>query len=262
MTGRDNLPAGTGGTPGTVQDLPQVHGQAGAGVCASVPCVPPVPPSISSKTIKKIDRNALRNAPERLSWFVAETAVKAEPRIITKLQELRIEAYQPVETHIRRLGRRRIKVETPLLPRYLFVRLPVLWDKAIGKMHLLRDVHGLIGLVAVAGSPRPIADRWIEALRQAEEAGAFDYRPRGRPNYEAGKKVRVLTGSMADRIAEIVCATKGGRLKILLEPLDARGAPIDNAHPLRVKIAPSDVELLEPEAAAPAHWPPPPDITP
>lgn len=271
MTGISNLPPGTGGTPGTLDCPPQVHEQAGAKVCASVPCVPSVPPSISYKTIKEIDRNGLRNVPERQSWFVAQVVTKAETQAVELLGVHKIEAYCPVETHIRRHSnvRRRKHYAVPLLPGYVFIRLP-LADEEPGDLpdtdalDLVRKVPVVGGLVAVAGKPRAVADRWIEALLAAEKAGAFDYRPRGRPNYAAGDQLRIMTGAMAGRIAEFQCR-KGARLKLLLEPLDARGEVIENADRLRLKVEPEAVEpLVQAEPANPAegHWPPPPDITP
>lgn len=238
----------------------------------SVPCVPSVPPSISSKTIKEIDRNALRNAPERLSWYVAQAVTKAETQAVELLDVHGIEAYCPVETHIRRHSniRRRTRYEIPLLPGYVFIRLRVAVDEA-GSAHphaddldLVRKVPVVGGLVAVGGKARAIADRWIEALRAAEEAGAFDYQPRGRPNYAAGDQVRIMTGAMAGRIAEFQ-RYKGARLKLLLEPIDARGEVIENAERLRLKVEANVVEpVVQPEPANPAagHWPPPADITP
>ncbi|PHY20917.1 transcription termination/antitermination protein NusG [Caulobacter sp. BP25] len=234
----------------------------------SVPCVPSVPPSISFKTIKEIDRNGPRNAPERRSWYVAQVAAKMEMQAVELLDGQGVPAYCPVETHLSRhsQARRRKRYMIPLLPRYLFVRLPVEGDGAVGGMDAVRKALGsaFLGLVAVAGNPRPVADRWIEALSLAERAGAFDYQPRGRPNYAKGEQVRIMTGAMAGRIAEIV-ANKNGRLKLVLEPLDARGQVIDNARPLRVKVEPDAVEPANPTPAAPPEtglWPPAPDITP
>lgn len=241
-------------------------------MCLSVPCVPPVPLYDLSKTIKEIGRNAGRNAPERLSWFVVQAPPKVEKQAVELLERYAVEAYRPVETHLRRHSdaRRRIRYEVALLPGYVFVRLQLAPDDTPclpvndAGQDIFREVGMTGGLVVVAGKARVIADAWIDALRAAEKAGAFDYRPRGRPNYAKGDQLRILTGVMAGRIAEFQ-RNKGGRLRLLLEPLDARGQVIEAASPLRLKVKPDDVEPVvqpEPERAETGLWPPAPDITP
>lgn len=233
----------------------------------SVPCVPSVPPSISLKTIKEIDRNAPRNAPERKAWFVAEVVSKEEPRALSQLEDAGLEAYCPVETHLTRHSRKqaRKRYEVPLLPGYVFVRLPVT-DLGVPTLDrdALREASPMVkGLVVVAGKVRSISDRWIDALQAAQAKGAFDYLPRGRPNYAKGDEVRIVTGAMAGRIAQFI-ANKSGRFKLLLEPIDMLGQPIANGRPLRVKVDPDAVEPANPAPVDPSEnlWPPAPDITP
>lgn len=187
---------------------------------------------------------------------------------VALLKDKGVGSYCPVETHLTRhsQARRRKRYSVPLLPGYLFVELPVDHAGAIaGGMPEMRLALGaaFVGLVAVAGAPKSISVRWIDALKAAEDKGAFDYLPRGRPNYAKGDEVRIVTGAMAGRIAQIV-ANKSGRLKLLLEPIDTRGQPIANAQPLRVKVEPDAVEPANPAPVTPSEnlWPPAPDITP
>lgn len=192
---------------------------------------------------------------------------KEEPRALAQLEDAGLEAYCPVETHLSRHSRKqaRKRYSVPLLPGYVFVRLPVT-DHGLPKLDrdALRDASPMVkGLVVVAGKVRSISDRWIDALKAAEDKGAFDYQPRGRPNYAKGDEVRIVTGAMAGRIAEVV-ANKNGRLKLILEPIDTHGRPIDTAQPLRVKVEPDAVEPANPLPVDPSKdlWPPEPSITP
>lgn len=192
---------------------------------------------------------------------------KEEPRALAQLGDAGVEAYCPVETHLTRHSRKqaRKRYSVPLLPGYVFVRLPVT-ELGLPKLDrdALRKASPMVkGLVVVAGKVRSISDLWIAALKAAEDKGAFDYLPRGRPNYAKGDEVRIVTGAMAGRIAQIV-ANKSGRLKLLLEPVDTRGQPIVNAQPLRVKVEPDAVEPANPQPVTPSEnlWPPAPDITP
>lgn len=232
----------------------------------SVPCVPPVPPSISSKTIKEIDRNGPWNAPERLAWFVAEVVSKEELRAFGQLDGEGFAAYCPVETHLTRHSRKqaRKRYSVPLLTGYVFVRLPVddHGDVVAGQQDALRKASPVVkGLVQVGGKIRSVSDRWIEALQDAEARGAFDYQPRGRPNYRyaEGDKVRIVSGVLTNRIAQFIC-NKSGLLKVLLEP-------VEGGSPKSTKVQPDQLEPLNPPPAEPTPaeqglWPPAPDITP
>ena len=192
---------------------------------------------------------------------------KEEEHALAQLGESGLDAYCPVETHLTRHSRKqaRKRYSVPLLPGYLFVRLP-LNDENLPTLDraALRKASPMVkGLVCVGGAVRSVSDRWVEALKAAQAKGAFDYLQRGRPNYASGDEVRIVTGPMAGRIAQIV-ANKSGRLKLLLEPIDARGDLIVNAQPLRVKVEPDAVEPANPPPITPSAglWPPAPDITP
>jgi transcription antitermination factor NusG len=208
---------------------------------------------------------------------VAEVVSNAEKDAVEQLgrdqpDRKAILAWCPVETHMTRhsQARRRKRYSVPLLPGYVFVRLPVDADGDLlaGEIDALREASPLVkGLVGASGKPRPVADRWIAALETAERLGAFDYQPRGRPNYSyaKGEKVRILSGVMTNRIAEFVC-NKSGRLKLLLEPIDAAGQVIVGGKPISTKVASDQVEPVEPPPLEPTPaeqglWPPPPGIT-
>lgn len=186
---------------------------------------------------------------ESTAWYVVETAPQAEKRVVDHLGEADVvAAYMPLETRMRRLGRRRGRFASPLLPRYVFVQLAH-DDRGTPKgLHLIRNLDGVIGLIGVGGVPRSIPTRWLELLQQAEALGAFDYCSRGRPNYAAKDQVRVVDGPFADWIGEFICTTKDGRIKILMQALNG-------GRPTRVKIPADQVEPVNPEPVA-AIWPP------
>lgn len=187
--------------------------------------------------------------PENTAWYVVETAPQAEKRVVDHLGEAKVvAAYLPLETRMRRLGRRRGRFASPLLPRYVFVQLTHDARGTPEGLHLIRALDGVIGLIGVNGVPQSIPTRWLELLQQAEALGAFDYCSRGRPNYAANDKVRVIDGPFADWIGEFICTTKDGRIKILMQALDG-------SRSTRVKVPAGLVEPVNPEPVA-SIWPP------
>jgi transcriptional antiterminator RfaH len=188
-------------------------------------------------------------SPKAPAWYVVETRPNVEVTVAGHLAEKDFTAYLPLETRLRRVRHRRVRVAAPVIPRFVFVELHHCEKTGAPlDLDLIRELDGVVGLVGIAGAPRPIPTWWLEVIMAGESAGAFDFCPRGRPNYEAGNKVRITEGPLAALIGEFICTTKDGRIKILMEALSS-------APPKRVKIRPDQVEPLEAEPAVTLVWP-------
>lgn len=108
---------------------------------------------------------------------------------------------------------------------------------AIVDMHKLRDVEGIASLIGISGRAYPIADGFISTVKEAEEAGAFDFTPRGVPNYTAGQKVKITKGPFKGLTATIAKATRDGRASLIMQAVYGRGS---------VKPVKINVEHIEP----------------
>lgn len=172
-------------------------------------------------------------------WFVARTHVRKEKIARDSLAEHGFTAYLPVETRLTRHAHKRTRIERPLFVSYIFLELEIDDHGAVADMHKLRDVEGVAGLIGISGRASPIPSAFISTVKEAEEAGAFDFTPRGVPNYAAGQKVKIIKGPFRGLTAEIAAATRDGRASIIMQAVYGRGT----VKPVKIKV--EHIELVE-----------------
>jgi len=145
-------------------------------------------------------------------WVALYTNSRAEKRVADRLTEAGIENYLPLR-RVKRHWSDRIKVvEEPLIKSYTFARITARQETS------LRNVDGVVWIVAFRGKVATIPDEQIEAMRQfvdSEKAVAV---------YEAtqlhyGAHVEITEGVFAGRRGEIVSDCKDGNFAIKLEAL-------------------------------------------
>jgi len=120
-------------------------------------------------------------------WYAAYTCANHEKQVATQLDVRAVEHFLPLYDSVRRWKDRRMKLQLPLFPGYVFVRL------------LLRDrlkvlqVPGVARLISFNGQPAALPDNEIEALR----AGlATQLRAEPHPYLTVGRRVRVKHGPL------------------------------------------------------------------
>src|SRR4030095_12611692 len=94
--------------------------------------------------------------PER-NWFAAHTHSRHEKTVSAHLQEREIEHLVPLYKSVRQWRNGKHRVEMPLFPGYIFVRI-----SAMEKLRTLQT-PGLAYLVGSHGRPQTLPDREIEA---------------------------------------------------------------------------------------------------
>jgi transcription antitermination factor NusG len=120
-------------------------------------------------------------------WFVAHTSANHEKRVTQQLLERSVEHFLPLYETVRRWKDRRMKLQLPLFPGYVFVRLPLR-----DRLKVLQ-VHGVARLVAFNGQPAVLPDREIEALRVSLTS---QLRTEPHPYLTIGRRVRVKRGPL------------------------------------------------------------------
>ena len=120
-------------------------------------------------------------------WYAAQTYANHEKRVLEQLSQRTVEAYLPLYASVRRWKDRRVRLDLPLFPGYVFVRL-ALRDR-------LRTLQtpGVVRLVGFGGQPTALPDQEIDALRQGL-ARAIRIEPH--PYLKVGRRVRVTTGPL------------------------------------------------------------------
>lgn len=121
-------------------------------------------------------------------WHVVYTSANHEKRVSQQLQERSVQHFLPLYESVRRWKDRRVKLQLPLFPGYVFVRLSS-WERP-----KVLQVPGIARLVGFNGQPAVLADEEIEALR------TYTMTPLGaepHPYLRVGRRVRIRRGTLA-----------------------------------------------------------------
>jgi transcription antitermination factor NusG len=121
------------------------------------------------------------------SWYAAQTWANHEKRVHNHLQQRTVESYLPVYTAVRQWKDRRVKLDIPLFPGYVFVRIS-LQDR----LQVLQ-LPSVVRLVGFGGQPTPLPDHQIEALRQGLTHTVF---MKPHPYLKVGQRARVKSGPL------------------------------------------------------------------
>ncbi|MGB7730062.1 MAG: UpxY family transcription antiterminator [Candidatus Acidiferrum sp.] len=121
-------------------------------------------------------------------WYAAYTSANHEKRVAQQLERRQVESFLPVYESVRRWKDRRVRLQLPLFPSYVFVRL------ALRDRLQVLDIQGVARLVGFGGHPTPVPAEDVEALRSCFEAGRA-LQPH--PYVRRGQRVRVLSGPLA-----------------------------------------------------------------
>jgi transcription antitermination factor NusG len=132
--------------------------------------------------------------------------------VATQLERQALECFLPLYESVRRWKDRRVVLNLPLFPSYVFVHLE-LSDR-------LRVLHtpGVVNLVQFGGVPCPIPDAEIEAL-QTCLAGRVRMQPH--PYLSVGRRVSVKNGPLAGLEGILVRKKNGYRLVLSIDSISS-----------------------------------------
>lgn len=147
-------------------------------------------------------------------WYCVMTQPRREAWAFENLARQGFRGWLPLMVRTVRHARRVTTVRTALFPRYGFLAL----DLARDRWRSVNGTFGVVGLLMEEDRPRPVPVGVVEhlqALADAEGAVRFGLEA------EPGRRVRVLTGPFADRLATVTRLDEKGRVALLLEILGA-----------------------------------------
>ncbi|PYP90705.1 MAG: hypothetical protein DMG65_10425 [Candidatus Angelobacter sp. Gp1-AA117] len=120
-------------------------------------------------------------------WFVLFVRSNQEKRTALRLKEYAIEHFLPSYRSVRHWKDRRVTLEMPLFPGYVFVRLPF-----IERARVL-TLPNVVSLVGSRNIPSEVAEEEIEWIRRAMEHG--NVAPH--PYLIAGQRVMIISGALS-----------------------------------------------------------------
>src|SRR6266849_9226612 len=138
-------------------------------------------------------------------WYAAYTRAQHEKRVALQLEERAVENFLPVYETVHKWKDRNMRMQLPLFPGYLFVRL------ALRDRLQVLQVPSVVRLVGFNGAPTAIAEQEVESLRHALAEGV---RAEPYPYLRVGRRVRVTAGPLAGR--EGILKRWKGKLRVVL----------------------------------------------
>jgi transcription antitermination factor NusG len=159
-------------------------------------------------------------------WYAAYTSANHEKRVAEQLGVRSVEHFVPLYESVRRWKDRKVRLQLPLFPGYVFVRL-ALRDR----MQVLQ-VPGVARLVGFNGLPCALPDSEIEALKAGLASGV---RAEPHPFLTVGRRVRVKAGPLEGLEGIVIRRKNRLRLVISLDLIHRAAA---------VEVEATDLDLL------------------
>lgn len=120
-------------------------------------------------------------------WYAAYTSSNHEKRVAEQLAQRSVEHFLPLYDTVRRWKDRRVQLQLPLFHGYIFVRL------ALRDRLQVLQVPGVVKLVGFNGTPTPLQQKEIDALRASLASGV---RAEPHPYLTVGRHVRAKAGPL------------------------------------------------------------------
>jgi transcription antitermination factor NusG len=141
-------------------------------------------------------------------WYAVQTCANHEKRVLQQLGQRTVEAYLPLYASVRRWKDRRIWLELPLFPGYVFVRL------ALNDRMRVLQTPSVVRLVSFGGQPAALPEQEIETLRQGLTR---ELRAEPHAYLKAGQRVRVRSGPLRGLEGILARKKNGTRFVISFE---------------------------------------------
>lgn len=153
-------------------------------------------------------RTALDTEKVDPQWYAAYTSANHEKRVAEQLSVRSVEHFVPLYESMRRWKDRKVRLQLPLFPGYVFVRLA-----RCERLQVLQ-VPGVARLVGFNGLPCALPDSDIKALKMGLASGV---RAEPYPFLTVGRRVRVKSGPLAGLQGIVVRRRNRLRLVISLD---------------------------------------------
>jgi transcription antitermination factor NusG len=134
------------------------------------------------------DQGILSTDSLQLRWYAAYTCANHEKRVREQLDQRSVESFLPVYETVRRWKDRRMQLQMPLFPGYVFVRMAL-----VDRLRVLQ-VPSVVRLVGFNGQLSALPDEEIEGLKKGLAGGV---RAEPHPFLAVGRRVRLKSGLLA-----------------------------------------------------------------
>jgi len=162
-------------------------------------------------TASSDDSHWLASADEcEVRWYAAYTCARHEKKIAEQLRQRAIEQFLPLYETVRRWKDRRTRLQLPLFPSYVFVRIALLDQLKVLK------TPGVVRLVSFNGKPAALPELDISALRRGLSSGL---RAEPHPYVAPGHGVRIKAGPLCGLTGKLVRRKENYRIVISVDSI-------------------------------------------
>ena len=147
-------------------------------------------------------------------WYAVNTHARDENRALFNLRRQGFKTYLPKYSKRRRHARRIEWIRSPLFPSYLFINM----DVSRTAWRCVESTFGVRGLVRAGSAPAPVPHGIVEQIMDCEDGDGLVILG-DTPEFNPGDEVRIVRGSLLDRIGRFACATDLERVVVLLDIL-------------------------------------------
>jgi len=168
-------------------------------------------------------------------WYALYTRARHEKKIAEQLRLRSIERFLPLYETVHRWKDRRVRVELPLFPSYVFAR--------IARPDHLRalQIPGVVRFVSFNGHPVVLPESEIVALERGLSSGL---RAEPHPYLIPGRRVRIKAGPLCGLSGKLVRRKDNYRIVISVESI---------ARSIICEVAWEDLELTGPNSVRPEN---------
>lgn len=150
-------------------------------------------------------------------WYAVYICANHEKRVAADLQARSVEHFLPLYSSARRWKDRRVNLELPLFPGYIFVRL------ALRDRLSVLQIRSVVRLIGFNGQPTALPDAEMEIMRSDL---LHRLNPKPHPFLTAGRRVRIRNGPLAG-LEGMVLRLKGNWRVVLSLELIQRSISVD-----------------------------------
>lgn len=138
-------------------------------------------------------------------WFAAYTRANHERRVADQLGEREVEHFLPEYESVRKWNDRKVRLQRPLFPGYVFVHL------ALRDRLRVLQIPGVARLVGFDGYPAAMPEEEVTRIREYLDRGQ---RAEPHPYLTVGRRVRVKSGPLAG--AQGILLRRKGNFRVVI----------------------------------------------
>lgn len=143
------------------------------------------------------------------AWYVVQTKPKREAQAFRNIYRLGVECLFPKILDYRTFHGRYCRMEKPVFPGYLFVKLAL-----SEHYYKIRWMKGVVRFVGWGDGPAPIAEEVVEVIRRRMDGQG---KVREGQDFKYGEKVRIRSGPLKELIGIFERKVSArGRVRVLL----------------------------------------------